>query len=162
WADCELTEQASDEFRVTPDAKRPGYDWEQVPLLAPELSPVYKAWREATVSDERAKLPTANANGKASAKAQTITQSGRVEEPYTKDFIDCLQVDTRFLHELGWSQPPGTRKVFYWRPLDALSSSPARVRSLTEMVPSVEFVLLALAAESNNRGNLPATTRTLP
>lgn len=164
WVEGEVASgQELDEFYVSARENRPGPNWEQVALLAPELPEFYASWRQATVNVDRAKLPTQNAKGKALAKTQIAKQLEKLDQAYPKDLTACLQVDTRFLQELGWSQPPGTRKVFYWRPTDALSPSPARVvRSLTETTPSVEFVLLALAAESSNFGNLPATIRTLP
>lgn len=163
WVEGELIDPTSEEFTVAPSERRPGSNWEQVSLLAPETPSQYISWRETSVRDQRAKLPTQNSKGKALTKAQLTKQIEELERAYPKDLVACLQVDTRFLHELGWSQPPGTRKAFYWRPANSLSPSPSRIDRDVRSVPaSVEFVLLALAAESNNTGNLPPKTRTLP
>lgn len=163
WVEGTLVpEQTLDEFFVAPGEKRPGPGWEQVALLAPERPGLYEPWREVNLSRDRAKLPTENAKGKALTKAQLAKQNEKLESAYPKDLIACLQVDTRWLQELGWSQPPGTRKVYYWRPTDALGSSPALTRRRPELNSQAEFILLALAPESNNRGNLPSVTRSLP
>jgi len=163
WVEGELAvDETLDEFFVAPGEQRPGPGWEQVALLAPERPGLYGNWRETSLLREQAKLPRENAKGKALSKAQFAKQNEKLEVAYPKDIIACLQVDTRFLQELGWSQPPGTRKVFYWRPTDALSSSPALTRRRPNQSICAEFVLLALAPDSNNRGNLPSVTRTLP
>lgn len=163
WVEGELVQdQTPDRFRVAPGERPVEPGWEQVALLAPERPGLYGTWREASLLREQAKLPKENAKGKALSKAQLAKQNEKLELAYPKGIIACLQVDTRFLQELGWSQPPGTRKVFYWRPTDALGSSPALTRRRPELKSQAEFILLALAPESNNRGNLPSVVRTLP
>lgn len=163
WVEGELAaEESLEEFFVASGERRPGPGWEQVALLAPEQSDLYAEWRQASLHRDRAKLPTENAKGKALTKAQLAKQLEKFELAYPKDLIACLQVDTRWLQDLGWSQPPGTRKIFYWRPTDALGSAPALTRRRPEQSVCAEFILLALAAESNNRGNLPSVTRALP
>lgn len=164
WVEGELScNESLDDFTISCSGARPGTGWQQVALLAPEPMHEYARWREASLEDERRKLPTQNAKGKPLSKAQLAKQRDKLEQGYPKGLVGCLQVDTRFIHDLGWSQPPGTRKVFYWRPTDALSPSPTRIQPRREgAVAPANFVLLALAAESNNNGNLPSTTRTLP
>jgi len=164
WVEGELVEDevSLEEFAVAPDEARPGSSWEQISLLAPESAESYASWREERLTDELSKLPKENARGKPLTKAQSAKQAETLAVAYPKDLIGCLQADTRFLHEGGWSQPPGTRKVLYWRPMDVLRSAPSRTRAPRVEASPVEFVLLAMAAEHNNMGSLPSVVRTLP
>ncbi|MBK9135651.1 MAG: CRISPR-associated endonuclease Cas2 [Betaproteobacteria bacterium] len=70
------------------------------------------------------------------------------------DTLACLQVDTSWLLQHGWSQPPGSRKLLYWRRSDALQAPPAaHVR--TQQRDAARCVLLSLASQSLNNHALP-------
>src|SRR5262249_1360128 len=69
--------------------------------------------------------------------------------------------DTAWWKQQGWSQPPGSECVLYWRQRDLLQVGvPQGPR--TREVSRVTTMLLSLTTPSGNRGALPACTRTLP
>jgi len=139
-------------------SKGPG--WEQVPLFAPvsetEYSVSFENTRlaiEAEFPDpaEKKKLPTAIAKKRVKAL-----------EPYPVDLFACLTTETTFLQQHGWSQPPGSRRVLYWRPTRALSVTPdGRTRTPPKTAP-VEAILIALASDTSRREVLPQFYRALP
>jgi CRISPR-associated protein Csb2 len=152
------------EFDVRPGEvrERPGMEWEQVSLLAALSEGDYLSWRERALQTALDALPTADAKGKPLSKARQTRQREEVEASYPADLVKCLHVDTRWLRELGWSQPPGSRKVFYWRPLRSLQGAGAQVRPRAYLSPTVEFMLLSMATATGNMHGLPSVTRTLP
>jgi CRISPR-associated protein Csb2 len=137
----------------------PGPGWEQVPLLTPQDPGEYGRWREAALSGALAPLQAAA--GKKPNKSLRQKQAAAAE-PYPPDLIACLQADTNWLRQFGWSQPPGSRRVFYWRPRDLLEPSAPHPTSGACRAPSVECMLLSLATDSGNDHALPPVTRTLP
>lgn len=137
----------------------PGPGWEQVPLLAPQHPDEYERWYEASLSSALA--PLQPPEGKKPNK--TLRQKrAAAAEPYPPNLLACLQADTNWLRQFGWSQPPGSRRVFYWRPTDLLEPSAPRPTSGARRAPSVECMLLSLATDSGNDHALPPVTRTLP
>lgn len=133
-----------------------GRGWEQVALLAP-LSPAsYGRWREenqhmddgSTVADNRSR------SAKKIVKKESLLPS---------DLFDCFTRDTTWLQKKGWNQPPGSRRVLYWRPVDALASSqPVRPRTNHSNSPPVEAALLTVASDTRNGEVLPLFCRALP
>lgn len=165
WVEGTLV-QGGDEtrFDVRPEGarERPGFGWEQVSLLAAQPPGEYAVWREREVGAALERIPEVNAKGKPLSKAQKSKLQREARATYPPDLIQCLQVDTAWLQDLGWNQPPGSRKVFYWRPSGALeSSAPPSRRRATSPAP-IEFMLLSMASASGNMHALPSTTRTLP
>lgn len=149
-------------------ASPPGPGWQQVALLAPQDPSTYSAWREAALSRELATLPlppaaagSMKSPGKAAMKLLAAREARSAMFP--QDTVACLQVDTSFLRQHGWSQPPGAHKLLYWRPSDALqagrqvAATPARRAGRP-----VRAVLLAMASHTLNSHALPTTARTLP
>ncbi len=124
--------------------------WEQVSLLAAEPPGAYAAWRRAAV--ERALTGAPKATAKQRAKA---------EAPYPVDLIDCLERDTSWWKRHRWSQPPGSRRVLYWRRSDALLVSTPTPAAHRKPAP-VAMMLLALTTPSGSRSPLPLRTRALP
>lgn len=164
WVEGELlsTDAIDRSFDVHAEAAAPGRGWEQVSLFAP-LSPAeYATWREHAVGAAMARLPTANAKGKPLTSAQRSSQIREVQEAHPPDLVACLQVSTGWLNELGWSQPPGTRRVFYWRQSTSLEFAAARPRVQHVKRPSVNFMLLSIATATGNASALPLTKRALP
>lgn len=139
---------------------RPG--WEQVALLAPLASDDYVTWREQALSAAIEKLPKESVNGRPLSKAAMNKSIEVLGGDYPADLIACLQVETGWLHRLGWSQPPGSRKVFYWRRADALESGAPRPKPRLVRAAPVECMLLAMASAGGNAHALPSTTRVLP
>ncbi len=137
----------------------PGPGWEQVPVLAPLLPEDYERWRENAVAT--ALQPLQSPEGKKPNKSQRNKQAKAVL-PFPRDLIACLQVDTNWLRSHGWSQPPGSRRVFYWRPAELLEPSAQPPRAAARRAEPVECMLLSLATSSGNDHALPPVTRTLP
>lgn len=143
----------------------PGAGWEQVALLAPSEPDVYASWRTASLELELAKLPAVSGDGdRITAKARTRQKAerDRRDAMFPPDLLACLQVDTSWLRQHGWSQPPGSRKLLYWRRSDALQAaiSPSLRAGISS--DEVRCVLLSLATQSLNNHALPALARTLP
>ncbi len=137
----------------------PGPGWEQVPVLAPETPEAFAAWREAALGQALAVFPLPA--GKKPPKP-LLAKRAQAEEPYPADLAACLQTDTAWLRKHGWSQPPGARRVFYWRRSDALESGAPQARPRKIAAPTVEAMLLSIATQSGNDHALPVITRTLP
>jgi CRISPR-associated protein Csb2 len=142
----------------------PGRGWEQVPLMAPLSVERYSRWRQAAIDAESVKLPTVDAAKKKLTKEEkkVLEQHQNLEGSYPPDLVACLQTTTDWLRQLGWSQPPGSERVFYWRRADALEVGAPKVRQKTVTAPPVEVMLLSMATASGNDHALPSVVRTLP
>ncbi|MBI4867846.1 MAG: type I-U CRISPR-associated protein Cas5/Cas6 [Candidatus Wallbacteria bacterium] len=137
----------------------PGPGWEQVSLLAPESRDAYEAWRKQSIQQGLSALPESDGKRGVSKKLQKKRQE--VQLPFPQDLLDCLQKDTSWWKGHHWSQPPGSRRVLYWRPDDALAvGPPARVAAVRPR--PVAAMLLALTTRSGSLSALPSVTRTLP
>lgn len=142
------------------DTASPGPGWEQVPLMAAQLPESYVSWRQEVIAAELAKLPKQRPTARTSKKA--LEAQRKAEEPYPPDLLACLQTTTNFLRQHGWSQPPGSRRVFYWRRADAIEAGAPRLRTRQRTPHAVEAMLLAMSTTSGNDHALPHVTRTLP
>jgi CRISPR-associated protein Csb2 len=136
----------------------PGPGWEQVALLAPEPPAGFAAWREQALSQALAPFPLPEKK----PPKKLVEQRAKAAAPYPPDLIACLQADTTWLRSHGWSQPPGSRKVLYWRPVDSLEAGSPRPAYPAPRPRPVQAMLLSLATQSGNDHALPAVTRTLP
>ena len=137
----------------------PGPGWEQIPLLAPDNPQAYATWRKDAVAEALAPFPLTT--GKKPPKALAVKRQ-KAEEPYPADLLACLQTDTAWLRKYGWSQPPGARRVLYWRSVDAIEAGAPKPRRRPLSAAPVEAMLLSMATESGNDHALPPLTRTLP
>ena len=140
--------------------KMPGPGWEQIPLLAALSSSDFLAWREEQLSKALADLQIPD--GRKPPKT-LLSKREKAIAPYPDDLLDCLQKDTtwwRFRH--GWSQPPGSQRIFYWRPSDAISVGAPRAKRAAQHGRRVKAVLLSLTNASRNEHALPLVTRILP
>lgn len=133
--------------------------WEQVSLMAPEESESYRKWRQLAIA--RALEPFPLPVGKKTGLKAIESKRAKAMAPYPADLIDCLQRDTAWWKGHRWSQPPGSRRVLYWRRSDSLSvGTPTPIRRMT---PSrVLTMLLALTTPSGSRSALPMRSRALP
>jgi CRISPR-associated protein Csb2 len=142
---------------VDGQAHRPG--WEQISLMAPVAPEAYASWRQSTVASVIALHPLPQGKSKPSAKL--VKEWSKAEAPYPSDLLDCLQRDTAWWKGYGWSQPPGSQRVLYWRRNDSLSVGPPIER--TSVDPRrVQMVLLALTTPTGSVSALPLRTRALP
>ena len=132
-------------------------EWEQVSVMAAEAPDRYKEWRQHAVA--KALDPRARPEGKVPKKLKDAR--ARAEAPYPLDLIDCLQRDTAWWKGHRWSQPPGSRRVLYWRRSDALSVG-APALALRKLPERVAVMLLALTTPSGSRSALPTRIRVLP
>jgi CRISPR-associated protein Csb2 len=121
---------------------RPGV--EPIALLVPMAASDYASW-----------LAEASRESGAS-------RAGRREKgsPFPTDSLAATLVDTAFLQKHGWTQPPGSRRVFYYRP--PLSTSPLRSAGPARVAQAADTALLALASDTRQRDVLPPMRRALP
>lgn len=146
------------------DEQPPGREWEQVPLMAPVSVERYSRWRQIAIDAESVKLPTVDDTKKKLTKEdkKVLEQRQKLEESYPPNIIACLQTTTDWLRQLGWSQPPGSERVLYWRRTNALEADAQRTRQKKVSAPPVEAMLLSMATASGNNHALPSVIRTLP
>lgn len=136
----------------------PGPGWEQISVLVPEPADTYAAWRERAVARTLERPEQIPAGRKLTAKMKM--EQEKAIRPYPPDLIACLQMQTNELQGFGWSQPPGSRRVLYWRRTDALETGAPRHR-YAPATPAVEAMLLSMTTQGGNEHALPPVTRTL-
>lgn len=141
------------------DGQRGDRGWEQISLMAPELPGAYRGWRNQAVA--KALEPFPLPEGKKAISKKIEKDRAKAEAPYPVDLVDCLQRDTAWWKQHRWSQPPGSRRVLYWRRSDSLN-----VGTSTPPTPNaprrVTTMLLALTTPSGSRSALPLRARALP
>jgi CRISPR-associated protein Csb2 len=151
-----------EEHRMTPhtDGMNKGPGWEQVSLLAPtsaeEYAQVFAGFRARV--DVEHPLP----EGRSRPNAPLLRRREDALSPYPTDLYDCLTRDTAFLQRHGWSQPPGSRRILYWRSSYSLTTSPIRSPLTAKLPEPVQAILLALASETRRHEVLPQFSRALP
>lgn len=136
----------------------PGPGYERLELLAPSPVGAYQSWRtaaveEAKAAEERAGRAKAAEKG-SSWKALSKKDLARIEGAYPVDVIDALLADTPTLQKLGWTQPPGSRWLSYWRKEGSLRATvtPTRPHGVTDRA---DTALFALSSDSVHRDVLP-------
>lgn len=164
WVEAELLADAvetAEHFDAYPhhEGRRAARGWEQVSLVAAEPADLYGAWRTAAV--EEALAPLALPEGKKKPGKKLETARAAAIAPYPADLVDCLQRDSAWWKAHRWSQPPGSRRVLYWRRSDALSVGPPALAASPSPRP-VTTMLLALTSPSGSRTALPTVSRVLP
>lgn len=162
WVEAELVPDDADrEFDAFPhhDDFRPGPQWEQISLMAAIPAGQYARWQSKAIEAALAGLPLPEAGKKPSAKL--AKQRADALAPYPTGLFDCLTRDTAWWKGLGWSQPPGSRRVIYWRRSDALQVGVPQ-QSRPPAIKRVTMMLLALTTPSGSRSALPSCARTLP
>lgn len=159
WVDgrvAELEVPPSTCAHATPSeaTDRPGPEWEQVALLAPEPAESYRSWREAQIESL--------AETKPKGKKKASKKRSSANDAFPENLLDCLQVETSWLEANGWNQPPGSRRALYWRPRNAIEPGAPPIRTVPAAPRRAEAMLLALASPSGNMHALPSISRTLP
>ena len=137
----------------------PGHGWEQITLLAPAIASDFAAWRAKQLEEALADLPLPE--GRKPSRS-LLRKREKAAEPWPDDLLDCLQKTTTWWRSHGWSQPPGSRRVSYRRPSDAIAVGAPRAKRSAPPEQRVEAMLLALTNASRNDHALPPVTRTLP
>ena len=157
WVEGELLNDDRVGWNAEPcsDREQRGPGWEQVALVAAHAPSDYLAWRAARV--EMALRPFQGQKVTATVKKKRE----KAMEPYPADLLSCLTTDTDSWKSHGWSQPPGSQRVLYWRCADSLEVGVPVKPNRTAARP-VEMMLLALTTPTGNRSPLPSVTRTLP
>lgn len=139
----------------------PGPSWEQILLTAPVAPATYQQWRQDRVEQALKELPLPE--GKKKPPKAIQKKRDAAVAPYPTDLLECLQKDTNWWKkEYNWSQPPGSQRVLYWRPSDALQVATPQPRQSKRKEHRVEAMLLALSTPSRNKSALPHVSRTLP
>jgi CRISPR-associated protein Csb2 len=124
----------------------------------------YESWRQQTTAPmlEAVKLPQTSRKPSKRQLEKFELQRAEAVAPYPPDLLACLTKDTVWWKtEHRWSQPPGSRRVLYWRRHDALQVG-VPVRPRRPGLRPVTTMLLALTTASGNRSALPPCSRTLP
>ena len=146
--------------------RAPSSNWERVDLLAPMTSNGFAEWRSEAVGAElavelEAVREAATRNGKAAPNALTARQRQAVEQRLPTDVVSALCMDTGTLQQEGWSLPPGSRWLTYWRPDTALSR-PATRQRMTRNERRIDTVLFAVTSETVSGERLPSLKDALP
>jgi len=157
WVEAQLTDEVSAAWNAVPcvDNERRGPGWEQVSLMAAISPSDYEQWRLAQV--EEALRPFQGQKQTSPAKKKQT----QAIEPYPSDLLSCLTKDTTWWKGHGWSQPPGSQRVLYWRRNDALQVGVPTILKRAEP-HGIECMLLAITSPSGNVSALPHVRRTVP
>jgi CRISPR-associated protein Csb2 len=164
WVEAELI---SDQQTFTADynavphqeGAHPGRQFEQTSLMAAIPAEQYAHWRLKITEKALANLPLPE--GKKKPPTKLLKEREKAIAPYPPNLLSCVTKDTSWWKQHGWSQPPGSQRVLYWRKNDSLQVGvPQRPRS--RPFKTVTTMLLSLTTPSGNRASLPACTRALP
>lgn len=121
---------------------------------------VYARWRAARITERAAEVLATKqdrdvAKGKAPRERLTKGDLAKIEEGYPLDPVEALCMRSSELRGAGFSQPPGTRHIRWWRPADLLRAAPQPARAWRRDPPP-RFALLAVTPDTSSA---PALTR---
>lgn len=158
WIDAELLESTPDGLDwLIPQESAHGSGFERIEVLALEQYTRYAEWRTKAIQREVERKEEEN---KARAEAKQ-----KAAKPLSKKDLDkiggslpahpveALLLDTASLRADGWSQPPGTRWVSYFRCLGA--TSPRIGSSSNRSAAKPVAALLALSSDTKNAEVFP-------
>lgn len=133
-----------------------GCGWEQVSMLAPLAQASYAKW---LAENRSVPVPAPGMEKKRRSSKKSVPENS----PLASDLFGCLTCETAWLQKKGWNQPPGSRRVLYWRPVNALATTlPAHACTTNFSPPPVEAALLAVASDTRKGEVLPLFYRALP
>ncbi len=161
WVEAALADAAPAGLDwLSPGSPPPGPGFEPIELLAPEDTRSYSAWRTSLVAKEVAKTE-AQECAKATAKGKTFKglptkDVARIEARLPRGVVDALLQDTATLRREGWSQPPGTRWVGYYR--ESQSTIPRVVSAPRHSAERPTTALVAVASDTKNVDLFPPLT----
>lgn len=164
WVEAELiagNEMPPADLNALPhrESMHPGREYEQVALMAAIPPDEYRAWLQQQAAVALAPFPLPG--GKKKPTAKLLREREKAVAPYPPDLLSCLTRDTAWWKQQGWSQPPGSQRVLYWRRSDSLQIGVPQ-RPKPRPIGPVTTMLLALTTPSGSRSALPPCTRTLP
>lgn len=163
WVEAELLANGAaptSDFNAFPQQEGiyPDKDYEQISLMAAIPSDDFLAWRREVTQKVLENYPLPE--GK-KPPAKLLKDREKATSPYPADLLSCLAKDTVWWKQHGWSQPPGSQRVIYWRRSDSLQVGTPQQTKRRPANP-VTTMLLALTTASGNRSALPSCSRTLP
>jgi CRISPR-associated protein Csb2 len=132
------------ELALPGEVNRPGV--EPISLLVPMTKVEYRTWLEQAKPAETQPSSKGKKQG--------------TKDPFPADALAALIVDTSFLQEHGWTQPPGSRRVIYYR--RPLATTGIRLPSPLPAAPFADTALLALASDTRRKEVLPRMECALP
>lgn len=123
----------------------PDVAWERIELLAPLPEVQYQDWRATWTARQSLERTKSKAGAEPAATV-----------------VDALQTTTTMLQKDGWSQPPGSQWVGYWRHPGAIVERPAKREPARRSEGSrPTSALLALASDTVNGEVLPGLTEAI-
>ncbi len=130
----------------------PSAGHEGIALLAPETPAAFAAWRPSALRNAvDLRVIKANTKGKRPTKKE-IAQAGA---NLPGSIVEALLASTPDLQRHGWSLPPGTRWLTYWRPHGALEAR-SRAASPSPRRPGrTDTALFALSSDTVRVDVLP-------
>lgn len=168
WVEAWLATDVEPRCNCNPwadDIDRASY--ERVEVLAPMASGDFAAWHGAQAARMGTQM-RAEARAKAEKKGKTITPKAWAKEEAKIDAVvaECLPGNiiaalcqsTADINEEGWNEPPGTRRVAYAVPRDALEAPrggmPTKHASSMDRAPTT--AILSLTSDVLHGERLPA------
>lgn len=157
WVEAELVDDASFEWNAVPclENEHRDFGWEQISVMAAIPPEAYQQWREAKVRELL--QPFDGQKQIASVKKKQL----QTIAPYPSDLLSCLTKDSSWWKGHGWSQPPGSQRILYWRRTNAICTSVLTDPKIAP-APRIECMLLSIASPSGSMSSLPHVSRTLP
>ena len=109
----------------------------------------YSTWHQQTTCAHSRRDQAARKRPKADGQAtrEIAVQRAQAIAPYPPDLLSCLTKDTAWWKQHGWSQPPGSQRVLYWRRNDSLRSACRNARSVPQVRPGNDDVAVANDSE---------------
>ncbi|WP_437279223.1 type I-U CRISPR-associated protein Csb2 [Sorangium sp. So ce375] len=159
WVAATVTEVLPEHLspcRASECAPGPGY--ERIALLAPLSAAEYAAFRRERVGGRGGaeQVEPARRGAKAPKKSAASKEAAKLEALYPADLLTALLKTSGDLQREGWSQPPGSRWLSYWREGDALARTSTRpVRGAHRRAQRQDTALLALSSDTARRDVLP-------
>jgi CRISPR-associated protein Csb2 len=158
WVDVTLHSQIpNDGVWMLPQSQSvPQLDCVTTRVLSPMTCSDYESWRQeaeaSTIQREKQKN-----DGKLSN-----AQKKKIEAKFPTSLVNCVAMDTAWLLDTGWSQPPGTQWIDYQAPLE-IDRAPARKSRIriSEKKQRPQFALLAMTSDTVSGRTLPAVSRTI-
>ena len=130
-----------------------------VPLIAPISSSEYDEWRTRQLYETLSQKKLQRAD---EGKKLTPRDKAKLETDFPKDLPHALCTDTSVLQKSGWSQPPGSRRVWYRRGANALNPKPLSVVMSRIETQPVSAALLSLQSDTVRGNLLPLMGRAVP
>jgi CRISPR-associated protein Csb2 len=101
-----------------------------IELICPLSAEEYAIWRQgalehALASELQRQIRSKVAKGKPPPDKLSASQRRRVASTIPQTLSEALSIDTGTIRKQGWSRPPGSRTVRFWRPRTAVDAAPS-------------------------------------